>query len=160
MPEAPRDKFVSRLVGSQGAINAVATWAQGKGKVVQLGSVAVAPDYEHWDEYTDSGDLFIDGKRVEVKGQRYTWERCWPFRDLLVCAAHSFDRAEPKPEWYIYLNADFTWGAFLCVADCRSGWWQQPYRDKEYGDDYEQIGYWTDPKWLQYRRLKCAVANP
>lgn len=65
--------------------------------------------------WPDRGDIIFakDGRRFRVEAKhresiQFTSAEDFPFDDVIVDVAHSFDRAEPKPVGYMIFNAQLT----------------------------------------------------
>jgi len=105
-------RFLQHLEKSASAVWFVAMWFWGKGYTVTMPFITMASGHEQWRDHADNGDLEVlignERKRVEVKhlGVCFTGREDWPFPDFIVCAKHSFDNAQPKPDYYIVLSND------------------------------------------------------
>jgi hypothetical protein len=80
-------QFLSALEGSQQAVAAVARWLRGWDRDVYVPPLRKAPRAKDAPEYSDAGDLFVDGRRVEVRQSMVRGWTCasdWPFKDYLV----------------------------------------------------------------------------
>ena len=92
-------KFLSHLDESANAVHYIAKWLLNKGYNVQINAASRANSHEDWKAHVDSGDLFIQ-QRIEVKHLScdFSSAETWPFGGkFIVCAKHSWDRAQPKP---------------------------------------------------------------
>jgi hypothetical protein len=76
----------------------------------------------------------------------------WPFRNALICSKFSFDRAEPRPDYYFLVNKSLTVAAIVDVKKTMNQWGVINQRDPSRGETYE--AYVMDPKLLQWRELK------
>jgi len=74
-------------------------------------------------EYSDDGDLGLV-QRVEVKRRQtltFTSKEDFPFDTLIVDACHCYDKARPKPVFYIIFNYEMT-AAFIVEGDTYPYW--------------------------------------
>lgn len=132
-------KFLSHLDASHPAVRIVATYLVSRGHRVVVNPTTKAKTHGEWKDHADNGDITMwangEGKplRVEVKRLSKAFTRCedWPFPDMIVCAKHSFDRANPPVNAYIYLNADMTHGAIV-QASTRPHWTVKKLKDTRY----------------------------
>jgi hypothetical protein len=154
--------FKKRLIESEKA-----RWVTGfklsqAGYDVRLPALKVAETRDKWQDNSDNGDIFIEGKGlteekiVEAKRlrQRFTGSADWPFgKDFIVCSKNSFDRADPKPWFYVIWSED--WGAFaLAYVDDKEHWRVESRTDAELGEEAE---YYFTPihlvKWKKFDKL-------
>lgn len=116
--------FAADLKSSDAAVIRVALWLRRcYSNHVHLPPLRVRPTVEEMAEYGDGGDLFIskDGvswKRIEVavRALAFTSAKDFPYRSIIVDAAHRWDRADPKPYAYIRLNKAVTHAAIISAA--------------------------------------------
>ncbi len=116
------EEFKKALKASEGPRWAVARWIGEKhGFEVVMPAMRVAPTHKEWNQYADDGDIIVKRGgapdcRVEVKRLRipFTGAADWPYGDtMIVCAKHSYDRAEPKPDVYVICNKTMTRAALI-----------------------------------------------
>jgi len=142
-------RFLNHLKESVTGVNVVARWLEGRGHNVRVAPQStLSGEHKDWKENADDGDIFIIKEfRVEAKrlGYDFTSLNDWPHGDkFIVCAKHSFDRADPKPRFYVYLNRAMT---HLAVLETKtySDWWVERKPDKRY-INHDQDCYITHPK--------------
>ena len=157
------NKFAERLHRSEAARQFVTDWYRKYGIQVDEPDLEVAPDYQDRLLYVDGGDMFIllnDWVKIEVKHRpniKFTSAKDFgrpvagifkPFPDLIVCAKHSFDRADPKPRLYIHLNADMSHAAVVYSRDWQR-WTVRTVPDPYYGT--EQLCYHAVTSDVEFR---------
>ena len=105
--------------------------------------VKEAPTADQWKDYSDSGDLFVDGKLVEVRHilYNYTGRHDWPFGNkFIVDSAGTFDRKDPVPDRYIHWNKAKTHFGRVWISKHReymyTGW-----IDHKYTGERHQVYY-------------------
>ena len=97
--------FVQDLFDSQAVVLEAAKWLLNKGYKVTVNPTRVRPSVEKMAEYADNGDLEIN-ERIEVKGRKidFTSREDFPYTSIIVDVAHVWDRAKPKPAFYLLFN--------------------------------------------------------
>jgi len=125
-------KFLQHLEESKVPVMVAGQWLNKLGYKVGLPPASAAEKHEDWEKHADSGDLTIE-LRVEVKhlSAEFTGKEDWPFRDYIVCAKHSFDRANPRPYMYININKAMT-HAGIVMGSHRQKWTAEPRTDRRY----------------------------
>jgi hypothetical protein len=134
------EKFKARLRASEPARQFVADWYKHWGIQVDDPATEEAPSYQDRLLYVDGGDVHVllEGAwtRLEVKHRpkiNFTSRRDFSgFPDLIVCAAHTFDRADPKPRLYIHLNQPMTHAAVIDAKKWQR-WTIRSVPDRYYG---------------------------
>lgn len=127
------------------------------GNTVTVNKMLISPTHDQWKTYADHGDIEIikGGKRgrVEVKGLRvnFTGKTDWPFRDFIVCAKHSFDKAHPKPVYYIVASNDRT--AVAIVDTTTSHRWSVVKRQDSRYQDITQDFYVCPLELIEWRLI-------
>jgi len=143
------ETFRERFDRSHLAVWVAASWHWSSGTSVKIPDVSqVGPD---------NGDLFIQPghgrrwRRVEVKHLRHDWtgRRDFPFPKVLVCATHSWDRAEPKPIEYLIFNRVLT-GAIRISATTRQHWWREEIHDRRRDEEGRQECYCVHPELCSF----------
>lgn len=131
-------KFLNHLNASIEPVFRVAQWLCSKGHDIYIPGLKRASHPNQWQQFADSGDLFLvrDGNllRLEVKrlGVNFTGPNDWPFGNrFIVCAKHSFDRADPAPHAYIILSKDMHYAAVSRSCD-RNLWKIDRIQDRRY----------------------------
>lgn len=115
---------------------------QRKGHWVELPPTAESPTYQERSNYTDSGDLFVNGLRLEVKGLSVKFGKDgaeWPFRDFMICSVRSFRKAKEQgntPRFYFIVSADYKHMAQVSVAS-KDHWTVRKARDGKTGEYYD-----------------------
>lgn len=102
--------FVKRLAYSDVIKELVAAHLESKDYDVTChATMPLRPERETWLECADSGDMHVNGKRIEVKGRNFAFKATpwWKYESVLVCSCESQDRAEREgiPP-YAYINVD------------------------------------------------------
>jgi hypothetical protein len=107
--------FPQDLLASTRAVDRVARWLRGFGKAVTIQPLKLRPDISRAPEFSDKGDLRVDGDRIEVKHRslRFTGPHDFPFPSIIVDVAHAWDNAHPKPAPYVILNQPLTHAAIV-----------------------------------------------
>lgn len=127
-------QFLARLDKSHEAVIAVASWLSNRGNSVTISGLHRAPTAADWQDFADSGDLFIN-QRVEVKclTHDFTCHEDWTFKDkFIVCAKAPFDRYQPKPYAFVYVNKSHTHAGIVVVSQTQQHWWTEDKEDKNY----------------------------
>jgi len=109
--ETNHAQFLRALDGSQPAVAAVARWLVAWDRDVYVPQLRRAPRPEDAPEYTDHGDLFVDGHRVEVRQSLVPGWTCaadWPFKDYLVEHEARVHEAGHEIVAYIEVNKELT----------------------------------------------------
>lgn len=151
--ERDTQKFVKHLQESAIGVSAAAAWLNRLGYTTVIPPSKVLDHYKNRNSFSDSGDLFIQ-QRVEVKHRslHFTCAEDWPMGDsIIVCAAHSFDSASPKPLSYLILNADMTYLASIPTST-RPHWTVQNIADKRY-ENMSQLAYLCPVKLAKFFKM-------
>lgn len=106
--------FLADLRESQRAVWRVAQWLHARGLHVTVRALRERPTVEDVKYYADSGDIEIV-QRIEVKHRHltFTCAEDYPYPTVTVDVAHAWDRACPKPQWYVILNEGLTHAAVV-----------------------------------------------
>ncbi len=151
MPDENHEKFLGHLEASKDAVWIIARWYWGQGHEVMIPPTKAAPARKDWQEFADGGDLFVNGKRIEVKniGYDFTCLDDWPFPNFFVCAKHAWDNADPKPYRICYLNKARTHIAVLHCQESCDQWRVQDVVDSRYTDEAQPtyVCYKSVPKF-------------
>ena len=151
---AERDhaRFLEHLDASNPAVFQCAKFFYDKGIQVAISPMTKSKDYNDRLNHTDDGDLYIQ-QRIEVKGlsRDFTDGSDWPFKDFIVCAAHSYDRAKPKPYAYMILNKNRTHVAIV-YGKSRPHWTTKFIKDSRY-EDLTQEFYLIPVEHVDFRAL-------
>lgn len=144
--------FDARFRASRNAELTVALYLLNIGHEVRLPKRRLSPNFAERAKYYDDGDIYASGKRIEVKHLKHDFEfQSWPFADAAICAKRSFDRANPKPDYYYLVNASMTVAALIDVATTRPDWLVKRIPDRARGYDYDV--YAVTPEYLAWRVL-------
>lgn len=143
--------FLDHLRESYDAVWFVARWLWNKGLPVLIPVKREAKEHKDWKVYKDNGDIHIltdSGFDVaEVKRRFFDFTGMQDYldkgyKDIMVCAKHSFDGADPKPVAYFILSHDYKACAIVRVAETRDKWTVRSVKDKRYqGRDAYQDAY-------------------
>lgn len=148
-------RFINHLRSSEPDRWLVARYLVAKGCTVTIGPMRETPHSSRWKEFADNGDLYADGFRIEVKGlsSQFTGLDEFPYpQGAIVCAAHSYDDANPKPYCYFLLSKDRKTAA-IAYGEDHPRWWKCAASDRRY-ENYEQIFYWCKPSLFEFERME------
>lgn len=151
--------FIKHLAQSIDSVWLCARYLGNSGYTVQVNRMVVGP-HEDWKKNADDGDLYIwrgDEKpmRVEIKNPRVDFGEQgegFPYESFIVCAAHSWKRANPKPTAYMLLNGKKTHFAII-KGDSHQYWFEKEHEDRRYVDKYTQIFYHCPLEYVQWGTL-------
>ena len=132
-----RETFDRRLARSHLALWVAASWAWDNGQNVRIPSTPPG--------VPDDGDLFVQAspgsrwQRLEVKHIRRDWtcRQDFPFPKVLICARHSWDRANPKPAEYVLFNHRMT-HVIRVKRNTRPLWWVDEVADRKRDDGHQE----------------------
>ena len=98
MNDSTHKIFLNRLGLSHIAVFFLSRHIQRKGHWVKLPPTAESPTYQERAKYSDDGDLFFNGLRLEVKRIKkvFTGRADWPYEDFIICSVSSFERAKEQ----------------------------------------------------------------
>ncbi len=142
--------LMSNIDRSQDAVWQVARYIVSKGYKISVTPTVKASNASELSDFVDEGDIYIQ-QRIEVKGlgAEFTCAEDWKFgKEFMVCAKNSYDRANPKPSKYIYLNKARTHMATL-DTNTHKQWFVKRYKDKRY-NDMEQDFYICPTELLKF----------
>ena len=151
--------FLKHLDQSHEAVWRVANWINKKGYFVTVPPTTKSATHQEWEEHADNGDLLItksldtQPRRVEVKrrGINFTGPKDWPHRNFIVCAAHAWDRATPKPYAVFVLSSDMKYAGVVKAAT-KDKWYIEKKKDSRY-IDYTQDFYVIDLEYVDWITL-------
>ena len=93
--------FKQDLLHSVAHVNAVAKKLREKGYTVEVPETECRPTSAQWRQYSDDGDMIVNGERVEVKERRFTFETLdqFPYPTCIVDTKHAVDKmlADERP---------------------------------------------------------------
>ena len=150
------DKFLEHLEDSTDTVFICARYLHDKGETVTIKPMTKAETYGEWETHADTGDLEVqvDGipQRIEVKGisTDFVDASDWKFPDFIVCAAHSWDKADPKPLAYFIFNRKRTHVAIVYGKDS-STWTKAGKYDRRY-TEYAQEFYFSPLDKVVWRK--------
>jgi len=123
---AQHDGFLSRLDGSQPAVDAVAAWLRRRGHKVDVPELRKAPTAAEAADYSDRGDIWLM-QRVEVKGLSilFTSAADWPFREVFVSSKDDVEKNGSAVLAYVSVSADLRYAAIIGRAT-RPSWYVTP----------------------------------
>ena len=151
------DKFLEHLDTSIDTVFICARYLYDKGHTVTINAMTKAKTYGDWKVHADKGDLEVlwNGvpKRIEVKGisTDFVDASDWKFPDFIVCAAHSWDKADPKPEAYFIFNKKRTHVAIVLGKHSHT-WTKAGKYDKPY-TEYAQEFYFSPLDKILWRKV-------
>ena len=129
-------------------------------------SISIEPTvqglHKEWREYRDQGDLYIskpgwmNGKpqRIEVKQlSAITSPTNFKFPSVIVCAAHSWDEATPKPHLYILMGKHQQNYCAMILSKDQPKWFKRVVPDKYYTGSYEQEMYLCPKELMHWRHF-------
>jgi len=151
--ERDHTRFIEHLDASNPTVFQCAKFFYDKGIQVAISPMSKSKGYDDRLDHTDDGDLFIQ-QRIEVKGLSadFTNGADWPFgAEFIVCAAHSYDRAKPKPYAYMILNRNRTHVAIV-YGKSRPHWTSKRIKDGRY-EDMTQKFYLCPLEHVDFRQL-------
>ena len=131
------NKFLERFAKSHEAVKLTAEWFEKEGcSNIRIPDFTLAPSHKEWKKHTDDGDLYVNNKRIEVKGltaQHYwfTTNKEYPYDNWIICAKHSYDRAKPKPYAYLVWNCNRTHFGII-KTDTFDNWKIKNIKDPNY----------------------------
>lgn len=103
--------FVGDLIQSDSHVRKVAQWIKrcGYGSP-NVAEIRIRDRVENMRDFSDDGDIFAFGKRLEAKQRMVNFEsrETFPYRTIIVDVAHTWDDAEHKPDAYILTNKQAT----------------------------------------------------
>lgn len=115
--------FVDDLRRSQRWPVVIAHWFQKRGFDVIIRGQRIRPSADERFAFADGGDLHVL-QRIEVKHRPdidFDSVESFPYDEIIVDVAHSWDKARPKPFAYFIVNASGT-GAFIVYGRFEREW--------------------------------------
>jgi hypothetical protein len=121
--------FLADLEKSKEAVERTAVWLRSFGYTVNVQPVRARPDEKQMAAYSDHGDLAVV-HRVEVKrlSTPFTSAEDFPFPNVIVDTAHTWEKARPKPLTYYLWNPDMTC-VIIIGAHTRPQWLEKELWD-------------------------------
>ena len=151
------ERFLKHLDDSIEAMWICAKYLYNWGYPVKINPMTKSKTHGEWRTHIDKGDLeiVVEGvpQRIEVKGlsASFTRKEDWKFPDFIICAAHSWDIADPKPLAYMLLNKERTHAAIVYGRDSAT-WIKAKKRDHRY-TDYQQEFYFSPLEQVVWKSL-------
>ena len=136
-----KEHYEMRISGSSLSEKMIATWMllNNKENCVKVFNKTITPDFESRMDHVDSGDLLVNGRKIEIKHSSRSFQYGhWPFDKFFICNKNSFDRAYPEPSFYFVINKEMTVAAVVNVSATRDRWTVEKVsdRDRPGGDNY------------------------
>lgn len=153
MSDQIHQRFLGNLHASRKAVDFLANWLRDRGQLVERGLIPEdAQTHGAWRQHVDGGDLFVR-HRLEVKWRGFTFSSAedWPYPHMLVCAKHSWDKANPKPYAYWHLSKDYV-TAGIVFGSTSKHWTVEVIADSRY-DGLEQDTYVCPLHLVRFIRL-------
>ena len=155
-------KFLSHLDSSIDTMFIAARLLYNNGYSVKINQMTRAQNHNDWKRHADAGDLTIliheEGElpteeRIEVKGLSidFTNESDWKYKDFIVCATHSYDRATLKPYAYMIFNRNKTHFAIVYGRD-KDKWTIGKRVDTRY-EGGEQQFYFSPFEYVRWKEV-------
>jgi hypothetical protein len=148
-------KFLDHLKKSHDAAWFIAEWIRWrKWDDVVVPKNTEARTHAEWGGHADEGDIIFPRGRLEVKerGFDFTGAHDWPYKDVIVCAKHSYDRADPKPYAFIYVNESWTHIGIL-LGNTRPKWGMRfGVEDSRY-ENYSQDVYTVSLGHMRWHKI-------
>lgn len=113
--------FRSRRDRSVPAVERVARWCEAQGADVFIPD---PPPILHGEHRHDDGDLYVNGRRVEVKhrnGLRFD-RRHFPYPTCYICSVRQWEQAQPRPLRFMIVNESMSGMLIFNVATTRRYW--------------------------------------
>jgi hypothetical protein len=123
--ESYHPAFLERLERSKKATHAIAKFEKKKKRNVVVNEIQFSPTRALAANFSDKGDMLIDGKLYEVKGltAEFTGHKDWPFGvHFIVDGKGTCDKKKPKPLGYYIVNSSLTYFAYVSVQNTRQLW--------------------------------------
>jgi hypothetical protein len=119
----------------------------------------LAPSREVEQNYRDGGDIYIvhgdKQYRVEIKQRSFSFTTdpdSWRYDDVMVCAVHSWELADPKPYKYCMLSLCRHYAAIV-MGSTRPYWIvRTKVRDRRY-ENHTQDKYHCPKEFVQFIKL-------
>lgn len=150
------EAFLAALSESDETVGLVAMWLAGRGYMVRKPTLHFAPTHEDRRKYADHGDLIVTvERRVEVKRRSldFTCAEDFPFPDIAVVRALTWDRADPKPWFFVNVNRAGTHAAIV-QGKTFDQWSVREMIDKRYGPDYGGPTYYCPIRLVTFTALE------
>ena len=112
----PDREFLRDFNESQRWVERAAKWLETFGYVVEIKPYSLRPTSDLRRDFMDSGDLDVDGKRVEVKRRPdidFTDASTFPYDTILVDEAYKIDRKAQERLGYVIFNST---GSHACIV--------------------------------------------
>ena len=129
-------EFGKALMGSDPAVQAVATWLRSRGHEVEAPEPVLAPEGSDRSLYYDEGDLFILGptrRRFEAKGssRQFTGPMDYPHPRMIICETIPAARwtEDNTPEAIFIVSRDLRNAIIVLVEETRQEWFKMWLRD-------------------------------
>ena len=136
------ENFKTGLANSNGIVASAAMWLWSLGKEIHLNAIRVAENYEDRDQFTDSGDMIVDGLLTEVKGLSTVFNgKYWPYPDFIIDSVGAYDKKDPEPDKYLIISSDQLAYVSVDVKATKEKWTKTKKDTKTNGLDFPNDYY-------------------
>lgn len=106
-------------------------------------------------DQSDGGDILANDQRVEVKAITRDFFRPeeWPFPEIFICRADTYDAADPKPVAFFTCNPALTFAAMIKTHESRDYWKKKTVLDDRPGRGYEYEVYTCPLRFIHWRDI-------
>lgn len=145
--EAEHQLFVAQHNRSRIGVAEIIRWLYLHDWEIWAEQSVPSPDYEHRLEYVDDGDIWARRRgtekwvRIEVK----YWEKNdfngahdMPYKDFIICKAHVWDNADPKPLAFLTVNPRRTRVAIV-LGSTAPDWKRWTYETNNFDHHMETV---------------------
>jgi hypothetical protein len=103
----------------------------------------------------DRGDIYANDLRVEVKAITRDFFRPeeWPFPEIFICRADTYDAADPKPVAFFTCNPALTFAAMVKTQESREWWSKKTVTDTRPGRGYDYEVYTCPTRFIHWRNI-------
>lgn len=86
--------FKHDLMESVSHVNKIASMLRERGYTVEVPETKCRPTSAEWRQFSDDGDMVVNGERVEVKERRFTFKELadFPYPTCIVDTKHAVDK--------------------------------------------------------------------
>jgi hypothetical protein len=113
--------FVHDLLESDKHVRGIADKLRCEGLTVEVQPLNIRPEISQMRQFSDNGDLLVNGLRVEVKQRqkvKFTGVHDYPYDDCMVDVCHTFDNAQQPIAAYIIESKPKK--GIVCILPCSS----------------------------------------
>lgn len=154
------DPFPKDLAESQETVLLVAKWIRERGNEVVVMPLRCRPTRDQWPDYTDEGDLYVNGKRYEVKRIQhdFTCRDDFPYKNVLVFAKAAWDKADPKPEVVVIVNRGGE-NAAVVMGSTFDKWVVMVTKDARYHERTMYAAYYCPKELVSFQEITQEVGK-